>query len=92
MKPLTPHARAVLLQEANQSAYDMTVFFFVGALLIIAFWTLVRALLRAENRRCLRLAAEAETNHLRQRCAPYIVKSISTEPLSTEPLSKHYNN
>lgn len=95
MNHLAPHARAVLLQAANQRLHDLTWIIVVGALLIVAFWTLVRAFLSAENRRYAHLRAQAETNHLRALCAPYaarvsrLVAPIDKRKTNANPRTHH---
>lgn len=81
MNQFTPHARAVLLQAATQRLHDLTSIIVIGALLIVLFWTLVRAFLNAENRRYFHLRAQAESNHLRALCAPYAPQFKRIAPL-----------
>ena len=68
MKHLTPETRAILLQQANQRAHDLTVFFFVGGLLLAALFTLIWFAVtypQTTRRHFAKLKARAERNRAR---------------------------
>lgn len=65
MKHLTPETRAILLQQANQRAHDLTVFLFVGGLLLATLFTLIWFAVtypQATRRHFAKLIARAERN------------------------------